>query len=287
MGTELGLADFSHVNATSLLPPWVVAGFLLPDDDSSPIVDAPFLFQHALPVAGLLHIFSNASAQIDHALGGWADFHAKCQVLEIVVCNPMRMQLFIAMCLNGGPFQAKANLFRQKVHGLYDKRWGEVHTFCVRLRGIIDIMSQCWRSEKMTTGRDQLDDPHYKALDVGRVLKDPFYRSYLEMIIVINEAMEEMSAWAERCQCHEHLQKTDCRYWTRFPRQALRKEMGEHAESARILSCPLRGCRAPELAAGAVPALVESLFQDALATLTLACRPRLGGEEWARLLADF
>ena len=74
LGTEAGLAAFEQVNFNTLLPAWARAAFMLSDvqeadGDAQPplVLELPSLLQNALPIAGALHIFSNAAAQVSLA----------------------------------------------------------------------------------------------------------------------------------------------------------------------------------------------------------------------------
>ena len=75
-----------------------------------------------------------------------------------------------------------------------------------------------------------------------------------------------MSAWAERCPCHEALQKEYARRRMSIPIALLRREMGKYAEQHDGLICPARTCRAPELAAGEMTIYLESCFASSRRT---------------------
>jgi hypothetical protein len=69
------------------------------------------------------------------------------------------------------------------------------------------------------------------------------------------------------------------------PISVTRAECGELAEGG--LPCLRRGCRAPELAAGALREQLDAAFQSSLACLTLKWRPAMTTGKWTALLAEF
>ncbi len=303
MGVEFGINEFQSVNLNTLVPPWVGGAALLPDD-GSPVVETalPFLFQKSLPVAGALHIFANAAQQVDRALTMWSTFYTGCKTLEALICHPGRMQLFVSRCLEGTQWEAKAYRFRKKFPHMYEKRWGQVLLFCTRLRGIIGILKALWDPRKVETLRHgrapaaagkedegEEADADLEPLNVdaiSRVLSDPFFRGYLELVVTLNGVLESMSAWMEQCPCHEHLQQM---YRDHVPQAVLRSEFGVAAAATGGgggLSCPVRGCRAPELAAGALSTLLGTTFSNALGELA-AVRGGMTEAEWACLLSEW
>ena len=137
MCTELCIAEFSFSGHASLLPSWVRQGAMELDVEAGAAA-APLdgaLLRHAIPIAGCLHIFSNAACQVNKALAWWKEFHSSMKVLETLLCNPMKLQTFVSSCMIGTPFMADhiVALFRKKYQGIYDKRWGEVYRFCVHV----------------------------------------------------------------------------------------------------------------------------------------------------------
>ena len=50
--------------------------------------------------------------------------------------------------------------------------------------------------------------------------------AYVDLVIEIDRALQEMSAWCERCPCHEHVQE---KYKGMVPSSVARQECGEYA----------------------------------------------------------
>ena len=106
------------------------------------------------------------------------------------------------------------------------------------------------------------------------------------MVIQLNLAVEELAAWAERCPCHDMLQS---KYnGAHVPIVVLRCEFGERAADMHgHVSCPMRGRRAPELAAGQLWRFLDAAWQSALSTLAVDCRQSLSAAQWSELFIEF
>eukprot|EP00969_Alexandrium_andersonii_P232464 10263938-Alexandrium_andersonii.AAC.1 len=74
MGAELGINDFANVNFNNPLPKHMVDARIQPDlgDDPPPDVQMPWFFMQSLPIAGLLHVVSNAAKDVHKALLGFS-----------------------------------------------------------------------------------------------------------------------------------------------------------------------------------------------------------------------
>ena len=116
-------------------------------------------------------------------------------------------------------------------------------------------------------GDDEDFAKRFQPAEITKVLCDPMFRGYLSMVLVLNQALEELAAWAERCPCHDALQH---KYRQYTPIQALQIEFGSRADSMHgHISCPMRGRRAPEFAAGAVMETLDSLWEESFITLVM------------------
>lgn len=100
------------------------------------------LFGHCLTVAGVLHVFSNASKDLYKALNGWTSLYASLKVLEPLVTHKDRLRKYVCTCVEQSPHSTKP--FRVIAPRLYDKRWGEVYKFCKWLQDRLPIMRATW-----------------------------------------------------------------------------------------------------------------------------------------------
>ena len=206
------------------------------------------------------------------------------------------------MCIRGTQYDAFAARLSHAIPGLYDKRWGEVYKFCASLDKIVKVLVAVWDETKFHVGRaddhhddndgdhgmdgdDDDDSKTFQPAEITKVLGAPMFRGYLSMVLVLNQALEELAAWAERCPCHDALQH---KYRQYTPIQALRIEFGSRADSMHgHISCPMRGRRAPEFAAGAVMEMLDSLWEESFTTLVMDCRHLLSHVQWSELMVDF
>jgi hypothetical protein len=288
LGTECKLADFECADIRKLQPRWIVDAEMV-DDTGESVFTTPFLFKSALPIAGLLHIFSNAMNDVNRALENWDTFYDSLKIIEALVSVPYRLERFVTLCLIGGPLEAVKWKLEKKIPHLYEKRWGEVHSFCLRLNDILSILRQGWNQRTYIGGntdntREDIDGSKFRPAEITRVVNDNFFAAYVMMVIALNSVLAEMAAMLERCPCHEHVQNI---YRGHVPRRVAVEEFGAAADEMHGLACPLRGCFSAEVALGMIRDCLRSAFDNARAELTLQCRHVLSTEEWAALVKDF
>ena len=149
MGTEKGIAEFEADDVHSMLPSFVTASAFVDGDggyeaDAHEVGDysGKHLFSHCLTVAGMLHIFSNASQDLYKIMSTWSSLYDSLKILEPLVTNRDRMQKYLYTCFAGTPHSKV--LFRGVANRLYDKRWGEVYKFCSWLQPRLPISRDTW-----------------------------------------------------------------------------------------------------------------------------------------------
>ena len=75
MGVEAGLTDFANVDFQQLIPSWVWASEMESDMDGGDIIRRlSFLFRNAMPINGVLHVFHNATREMNLAMKRWQQF---------------------------------------------------------------------------------------------------------------------------------------------------------------------------------------------------------------------
>ena len=250
------------------------------------------LFKNAIPICGMLHIFANALKDIDGVLSSWKCYHGMLKKVERLVSHPERMDRFVARCVRGSACEKFIPVCQRKVGVMYDKRWGEVHQYCRKLVDVWPVFVACWCPRKYIgedCGKQERPDDSGQVFDPGaitEVVGSKWFRAYTSMLLMLGELVESLVAWAERCPCHQHVQSAHGHH--PIPMDVLRSECGpERAAQMRTLSCPFRGCRAPEMACGEVLSVLESAWKDSLAHLTLECKHLLAPSEWSSILQDF
>ena len=147
---------------------------------------------------------------------------------------------------------------------------------------LLDPLRAAWDSDKMGIGRAQDESGEWNPEAVHGALHCSWFRAFLDLVVRVGRIFQELAAWSEECPCHRHLQAT---YRGHVPAAVTRAEFGSESSTSR-LSCPLRGCNAPEMAAGAVRDLLDGACEGVASSLAAAWRSQLSREEWRQLLAE-
>ena len=290
MGTELGMGDYQCEAATNLLPNYVLDSVMMQDGmdtEGKPLLETSvrFLFNSCLTVVGMLHVFSNASKDVYKCLSCWGTLYTSLKILEKLVTSGDRLRKFVHVCVTPSPHDAGP--FSCVAPHLYDKRWGEVFNFCCWLNDSrrLEILRATWDTRLFT----EVEVPDYEdaegsfnPTDIYRVVNDLSIHAAIDLVIGLDRVLQRLSAWCERCPCHDSLQET---YKDKVPTYVARAECGAWASTG--IPCPVRGCRAPEMAAHQIFKEMEKAFVEVLAALTLAWRDRLSEERWSALVSDF
>lgn len=107
------------------------------------------------------------------------------------------------------------------------------------------------------------------AGEVDETLASPFFWAFLHLLDALNSILTHITAWCESCACHP---------------PEVRKALAELGITG---SCPLRGRRCPELAAGGLEHVVLEVSQLEVGNLLLKYCGDLSPHERARLVSDF
>ena len=283
MGTEAGFADMEEVDLRSIMPAFVTEDVMwTEEEDPMPVLKK--LFDDALPISGLLHTFANAMKDVNAAMDQWAWFYGCLKTIESLVCAPQLLSRLMAHCMEGTEYARLQWKFRKRFHPLYDKRWGEVAAFCNSLSDCVELLGQVWDQRKFMDGAGN-DVEGFNATEFSSVITLPNFRGYLEMVLYVDNTMVEMMASTERCPCHMRLQ---AEYQAHVPVDICREEFGaEHAAAMSGLSCPARGCLAPELVDGALLRMLDTSFDRAKDKYILDWRSRLDATVWGNIISDF
>ena len=105
LGTERGLADFETATAHCNLADYIVASAFDDDDDGDGeqrvMPETRHLFADCLTVAGLLHIFSNASKDVYKIITSWGTFYESLKILEPLLTHRDRLDRYVHLCVEG------------------------------------------------------------------------------------------------------------------------------------------------------------------------------------------
>ena len=272
MGIEMSLAMFKCQNWKSLLPCWMRDAGLASDvhedadDQAAPANTLPVeLMPQALIIPGPLHALHNLAADLHSRLSWWDKFWDHLKSLEALVALQHNRERFVATCLLGTPQASKVTEFVAFSARLYEKRWGAVVTFLRDLNPLLQCLVETWSQQRFLLGRGCMaaldgDDSKSLASDVSAALDSVMFRDYFAFSLGLHRVLDGLEAWIEGCACHDHLFR-DVSHRKRRRRLAkLFHQDRRHGTG----TCPLRGRRAAEFAAGEFENILECLLREKL-----------------------
>ena len=286
LGTETGISEFQCVDCSTLLPTWLTAGALQPEElgDSREVPAehaARFVFQRAIVIPGALHLLHSVMQGTEERLPHWPCFHAQLKLLEGLLSHQPRRERFIATCLLGSDKAHLASEFKHFSAGLYDKRWYSVVRFVLQIRNLLPVLKETWNHaayQRFGAHRDQDgEEDSFKADDVTRVLDDPLFHGYTAMVSQLHGVPKSLASWMEGCSCHETLLSGQPSH---------RRGTFLHSQLGRSV-CPMSGCRSCELAAGALEDVFTTLNSIAVGKLRQQVQTQLSAAQWATIIQDF
>ena len=178
-----------------------------------PRAEASWHLHGAMNVPGIKHAFSNLSGDI---LQRWKDFKMFQEALTAV--NTLHHQTFYRDRLAEVIGEPLKKLFKYYEGGnLVLWRWSSLVQVCEALHRREGALRTRWNLQRFL--KDGEESKSFLACD--RAIRSPYFWCYLKMVILLHGLVNDLSSWAEGCECHN------------FERP-----------------CPLRGRRAPECAAG-------------------------------------
>ena len=309
MGTDAGIRGMLMHSVADVLPPWLrhreqqqhqpeqqpmhlfadLAGdVIVPSashEEPRPVKLQPLL-HCAVEVPGSLHIITNIPKDLSCKLSHWAVHMQKWKIMLPLLSEPYHRERLRATCLSHAP--ADIGQLFEKFHGnLYEHRWMAVYTFIAKAMPLVSALRTYWNSATFTAGFSKQKahkdkDTEFSPMSVSRVLDDPMFGAYNHLVLSVGSIMRRMSSWLESCPCHSKYVR-DIGKWRRAPVswRAVFPELGERP------SCPVAGCRAPELAGGAVDDMMSIICDYCLADMVRKFPESLSETDRALALTDF
>ena len=294
MGTEMGTASFILDDLQKLLPEWLADPLLLPDvdgggeDENSGAFEGLSLFMpRAIIIPGALHICSNLCKDVSGKLSHWSLFLKQLALFEALLCNRDRRERFLATCVSANSEDRR--LFKNFSGSLYEKRWGAVISFLRKLVPLLVAFEKHWNHDKYLHAYHQRDGAgaeadegvRFVAADLSAALGSSMFHAYIQMVMSLFNVVEDLSSWFEGCACHQ---------------AQLKRQKGKHTRSSRkeielcgpYAFCPMKGKRAPELAAGCLNEVFSKLVNLGKTSLLKVIQVRkLGAEDEVLVMQDF
>ena len=302
LGTEAKISDFTVLAKEELMPPWMASGMLQPDGldaEVEPVEGPTFLMPNAVVVPGSLHLLHSVARGMAASLQGWEAFFNELKVLEALLVSRHRRERFLATCVQGTRHEARLGDFHSFSATLYESRWNDVINFIRAVHDLVPMVKAAWSQRAYESageraarapaagddgggeGGGAADDPRrgFDAAQLTQVLQGPLFFANMKMVLCLQSVTKDLAAWMEGCPCHEHLLVGTTAH---FQRKALSAEFRAVRDT-----CPLAGCRAPELAAGRLEQQFARINALALAELMAAVAHDLTAEQWGHVSANF
>jgi hypothetical protein len=257
--------------------------------------DCMITLQHGLPVAGGLHIISNATKSMLGAMPHFPDqIEGMLNGLVGFLHAAWSRKRFIVTCLTSDDAVPYKPLFSSFKPSLVRWRWGSLAEVVEALEPLEAPLRRFWNLDRLHfragasqaqpvlehTAIDHVDedpdepDPFKAATRIGAAaaaVQSPLFWCWLRMLRSLMEIVAHLEHWFESCACHGGQHPGNL---------GMRKE----AEGRK---CPMRGCRAPELAAGVYVSFLRDLTGiravDAALRWSLECNE----DQRGKILEDF
>ena len=258
-GTEASFSKVPVVKVSTLFP-WVpVPGpfEVIEEHAWAPPPDAAALHHAAqidlsasVGIPGMLHIVHNSSRDLARGMPNFDPVVSQIQHVSRLLRRHGSRERLLQTCYNdpaGRVLQASIRKFHAKVNV---GRWGSLAECVKQLLELEPILRWGWDMSKY--GQARHDAAEGIGVDIrvvdGAITCANFW-GYLRMLSSLTRMVQAALTWSESCICHGQL---DFRELPPDVRQ----------QWAR---CPLRGCRAPELAAGEFMTVLRQVSSSSLA----------------------
>ena len=227
-------------------------------------------------VPGLLHIIHNASGDMVNSMASYADVVVKLKKVAQLIGSKESKDRLMQTCFNTPVGRALAGQFKSFSSFVYEERWGTVSACVLKMVPLESAVRHGWSLTQYMAGFSDHrpivldnDGPHNARLDiVEEAISSAYFWAYLRMLEKGSSLIMKLLSWAEGCSCHWDLHRDDAPDWL----------------SKVWETCPLRGRRCADIAAGEFLKLVHSLADETAAGLLL-CMQRDVTEQDALLSA--
>ena len=307
LGTEAGFMDYHATSWKSLMPAWMGLGQdgLLEDAGALQFedVDAIPLFSEGFVVPGLLHIVNNATFEVAFSMTGWQDWLAGLRAVVGLLSEQDNRQRFVATCVSGTQHANLERMFSTNLPSIIDWRWSVISKVPEPLLDLNVPLRVTWSARKFmnlssepnanpadgnqiaeeglagSKSRTQrTSDVNAKA--VTKTIHCNYWWQFAEMCLVFHRICDNLTAWAERCACHDIA--PDCCSQMKI----LCSEFGLPKQADGRIPCMMSGHRAPEMATGRLMQFFEEIWKNNFDELLVNCSVGLTSEEFDALVAN-
>jgi hypothetical protein len=279
MGVELGIVDCAAAGFASWFSGKAKPSSMERDDGDEELEVAPrlrtHLWEHAIPIPGMLHTLDNLTSQMHEFMTWWDTFILHLKAIMSILCQSGPLERF-TQSLRAEHAWA-VHHFERTFPAHAEWRWGSLMQTFDWLLPLEVILKGCWSPQAFLNVRAATGQDDVSAAAVTAAIRSPLFWAYANMLSNLQEIIERLVWWLESCPCHP---RPDFATHQRQERQRLSKQwhhrqfkmlMRESYTKCIFRHCPLKGKWAPHLAQGILAQKVSMLFARALAGIPQLC----------------
>jgi hypothetical protein len=208
-------------------------------------------------VAGSMHILHNATKDMTSDMPWFMEgFYEPLKAVVDLMGKRHFRKFYISRCMTDEQLSVYGSVLQSFTATLSEHRWGYIVDSCKSVEQVEAVLRLTWDLGKLR-GRDGQGGDGVSTKDIETMHKfvtSSLHWSYLRMLLCLAKILDLISAFLQSCPCHSTklMQIANESWHMRF--RAFTESMKDHLKRP----CPMKGRRAPELAAGKLHALIES-----------------------------
>ena len=283
MGVEFGVPSIRNMRVSQVLP-WikpdiVKEGQIISENEEWVVgakgikVECEVGLESALRVPTLMHVISNASNDFVDVCPGFSSAIDGLTAVAKLLDSKYTAKRLKAACFSGAlgeSLHADLDPWRGRIHKM---RWGTVDSCIVQVQKLKPVLRWGWDSDKYLhmSGGGGVSDEGMIAKCNEAITSEMWWARIMAMEIIAL-SLQSAQEWCACCPCHwESLQHCH-----------------DKAVKSTFQTCPMRGRRAPELAAGDFVEFFRGSVRGGSAKLALKLGPLdLTQPEKSDIVAEF
>jgi hypothetical protein len=301
LGTESGMTQLQPLSFNGMFPHFAMPDTMDIDDgqlDACPVCTSNHYLHlnDSMYCAGGLHILGNISRDMLYGTVHYEEIHVLLNALTQFLSDKLTRNLYLGCCLTGA-FEPLRTGFASFSCTLVGWRWEQVWICIQKVLELELTLRRTW-DMKRKTSKHQVDAPPVENAghieegvakgvrahlnNANAAVTSPYFWQYVRMLSLIGDMFQHMNHWFESCPCHGGLNL------------GARNSSGPRAEWHKRFrgysvpdACPLKGRRAPELAAGSFDVLINEVSSMASASVMILATGGLQADGRRKILSDF
>ena len=219
-----------------------------------------FSFSEAVPIVGCLHLLDNAGHDLHKVMTMWPEMEEGLDAVCGLLCVEGHRELFFSRCISAR-FPELKFVFSKSFPMHIEWRWGSLSETLTWLLDIETHLKTAWNAQAfgVLPASTRKNKRSLNVQVLSRTIRSPSFWSFLHMCAHIQRVLESLRTWCEACPCH--ITRTRSRPGRRTGKEERYAHVksfgrlvrrGTHQKTSLWQSCPVSGCRAPEMACGAL-----------------------------------